>query len=96
MNEVVLPLMNVSRRLPSNQVNPKEPNQQGIFCTSSGSKISFAYLKLVDIFENSIINPREAFCIGIDYRVPQMHGLIDKNYIAKKQSSLLKYFFAML
>ena len=26
INEVVLPLLNVSRRLPSNDVNPKEPN----------------------------------------------------------------------
>ena len=87
LNEVVLPLMNVSRRLPDNTVNPKEPNQQGIFCTSAGSKLSFAYLKLVDIFETSIINPKEAFCIGIDYRVPQMHGLIDKNYISKLKMS---------
>lgn len=31
INEVVLPLLNVSRRLPSNDVNPKEPNQQRIF-----------------------------------------------------------------
>lgn len=26
LTEVVLPLMNVSRRLPDNSVNPKEPN----------------------------------------------------------------------
>lgn len=31
LNEIVLPLMNVSRRLPDNTVNPKEPNQQTIF-----------------------------------------------------------------
>ena len=28
IQEVVLPLMNVSRRLPDNTVNPKEPNAQ--------------------------------------------------------------------
>jgi hypothetical protein len=28
VNTVVLPLMNVSRRLPDGTVNPKEPNQQ--------------------------------------------------------------------
>jgi len=27
VNTVVLPLMNVSRRLPNGEVNPKEPNQ---------------------------------------------------------------------
>lgn len=31
INEIVLPLMNVSRRLPDNTVNEKEPNQQRIF-----------------------------------------------------------------
>lgn len=87
LNEIVLPLMNVSRRLPDNTVNPKEPNQQAIFCTSSGDKLSFAYLKLIDIFENSIINPRDAFCMGLDYRVPQMHGLIDKSYVDKLKMS---------
>jgi hypothetical protein len=43
INEVVLPLMNVSRRLPDNSVNEKEPNQQRIFMTSAGVKTSFAY-----------------------------------------------------
>ena len=38
INEVVLPLMNVSRRLPDNTVNEKEPNQQRIFMTSAGVK----------------------------------------------------------
>lgn len=28
ISEIVLPLMNVSRRLPDNTVNPKEPNAQ--------------------------------------------------------------------
>ena len=31
INEIVLPLMNVSRRLPDNTVNEKDPNQQRIF-----------------------------------------------------------------
>ena len=31
INEIVLPLMNVSRRLPDNTVNEREPNQQRIF-----------------------------------------------------------------
>lgn len=42
LNEIVLPLLNVSRRLPDNTVNDKEPNQQTVFCTSAGNKISFA------------------------------------------------------
>lgn len=49
INEVVLPLMNVSRRLPDNSVNEKEPNQQRIF-------IEFCHkiLKLVWLFTTYI------------------------------------------
>ena len=81
INEVVLPLMNVSRRLPDNTVNPNEPNQQVICMTSAGIKTSFAYDKLIDIFEKSIINPSHSFSFGCDYRVPMKHDLIDRDYI---------------
>ena len=87
LNEVVLPLMNVSRRLPDNTVNPKEPNQQTICMTSAGVKTSFAYEKLIDMFENAIIDPNNSFVFGCDYRVPAMHGLLDKTYINKLKMS---------
>ena len=73
--------MNVSRRLPDNTVNPKEPNAQRLIMTSAGVKSSFAYNELITTFENSIINPEESFCVGMDYRIPVMHGLTDKKYI---------------
>lgn len=73
--------MNVSRRLPNGEVNPNEVNQQRIFMTSAGSKSSFAYDLLIDAFESSIINPNEAFVFGCDYRVPLMHGLLDRTFI---------------
>jgi hypothetical protein len=81
INEIVLPLMNVSRRLPDNTVNPHEPNQQRIFMTSAGVKTSFAYDLLMDIFQKSIISPDTFFCMGCDYRVPVLHGLIERDYI---------------
>lgn len=87
INEIVLPLLNVSRRLPDNTVNRKEPNQQRIFMTSAGSKTSFSYDLLIDTFEASIIDPKNAFCFGCDYRVPMMHGLLDGNYINKLKMS---------
>ena len=87
INEVVLPLMNVSRRLPDNTVNEKEPNQQTIFMTSAGVKTSFAYDKLIDNFIDSIIHPKSTFVFGCDYRVPVLHGLLDKTYINKLKTS---------
>ena len=87
IQEVIIPLMNVSRRLPDDTVNPKEPNQQQIICTSAGVKSSYAYERLIDCLENSIIDPQNSFVFGCDYRVPAMHGLIDANYINKLKSS---------
>lgn len=81
IQEAVLPLMNVARRLPDNTVNPKEPNAQKLIMTSAGVKSSFAYDQLIDTFENSIINPEDSFCVGMDYRIPLMHGLTDKKFI---------------
>ena len=87
INEIVLPLMNVSRRLPDNTVNEKEPNQQTLCMTSAGVKTSFAYDKLIDMFENAIIDPYNSFVFGCDYRVPTLHGLLDRTYINKLKMS---------
>ncbi len=87
INTVVLPLMNVSRRLPDGSVNPKEPNQQQICATSAWLKTSFAYIKLIDMFVDSIINPNSTFVFGCDYRVPVMHGLLARDFVNKLKMS---------
>ena len=87
LNEIVLPLLNVSRRLPDNTVNEKEPNQQIICMTSAGNKTTYAYDRLIDNFENAIIDPKNSFVFGCDYRVPVLHGLLDKTYINKLKMS---------
>ena len=80
--QVVLPQMNVSRRMANGLVNPYEKiNTQVIYATSAGMKSSFAYEALLDTFEKSIIEPKSSFTIGLDYRIPVMHGLIDGNYV---------------
>ena len=80
--EVVLPQMNVSRRMANGLLNPYEKiNTQVIYATSAGTKSSFAYSALIDTFEKAIIDPKNNFCIGLDYRIPVLHGLIDGNYV---------------
>ena len=81
INTIVLPLLNVSRRLPDGTTNPKEPNQQVICATSAWQKTSFAYDRLIDNFEMSIMQPHQAFVFGCDYRVPVLHGLLPKDYV---------------
>lgn len=82
ISEVVLPQMNVSRRMANGTVNPNENiNTQVIYATSAGTKSSFAYAALIDTLEKAIIDPQLNFCIGLDYRIPVMHGLIDGKYV---------------
>lgn len=82
ISEVVLPQMNVSRRMANGLVNPYENiNTQVIYATSAGMKSSFAYEALIDTFEKAIIDPKHNFCIGLDYRIPVLHGLIDAKYV---------------
>lgn len=82
ISTVVLPQMNVSRRMANGLVNPYEKiNTQVIYATSAGSKSSFAYDKLIDTFVNAIIDPTHSFAIGIDYRIPVQHGLISGDYV---------------
>lgn len=80
--EVILPQMNVPRRMQNGLVNPYEKvNTQVIYATSAGTKSSFAYEALIDTFEKAIIDPKSSFCIGLDYRIPVLHGLIDKKFV---------------
>ena len=91
ITEVVLPLLNVNRRTRAGKVNKNEPHQQTIFSTSAGTKQSYAYEVLIETLEETIIDPTNAFVFGCDYRIPVMHGLLDKKYIQElKMSSTYK------
>ena len=81
LNEVVIPLMNVNRRTKARLVNQNEPHQAQFYLTSAGQKSSFAYQKLIELFEMQIYNPKAAFVWGCDYKVPMIHGLLPKNYL---------------
>lgn len=86
--EIILPQMNVSRRTANGLVNNKEAmNTQVIYATSAGMKSSFAYEALLDYFEESIIDPSRAFTMGLDYRIPMMHGLIDAAHVKNLKMS---------
>lgn len=91
ITEIVLPLLNVSRKTKAHTLNPNEPHQQIIFATSAGTKQSYAYDVLIETLQEAIIDPTNAFVFGCDYRVPMMHGLLDSKYIQEmKMSSTYK------
>lgn len=81
LNEVVLPLLNVDRKTTAGLLNPKENQQAQIYITSAGTRSSYAYTRLIELFENGIISPNSSFVWGCDYRVPLQHGLLNKTYL---------------
>lgn len=83
--------MNVSRRMKTGKVNYAEPQPQQLWMSSASSKSSYCYEQLIEMIEQEIIDPSSAFIFGCDYRVPLMHGLLDKKYLEKiKMSSTTK------
>ena len=82
LNEVIIPVMNVSRRLPDGTSDDNEVlNKSQIFVTTAGWKNTFAYDKLIQMLVGQITQP-EKFCImGGTWRIPVLMRLLDKNFV---------------
>ena len=82
LNEVIIPTMNVSRRLPDGSYDDREVlNKSQIYVTTAGWKNSFAYEKLITLLIQQIIEPEEAIVLGGSWRIPVMEGLLSKTFI---------------
>ena len=82
LNEVIIPTMNVDRRLPDGSRHEEEViNKSQIYVTTAGWKNSFAYEKLIQILIQQIIEPKEAVVLGGTWRVPVMEKLLKKSFI---------------
>ena len=82
LNEVIIPVMNISRRLPDGTKDDEEVlNKSQIFVTTAGWKASFAYDKLIQMLVGQITQPEKFFIMGGTYRIPQAMGMLDKHFI---------------
>lgn len=82
LNEVIIPTMNVDRRLSDGSRHEEETvNKSQIFVTTAGWKNSFAYQKLIQLLIQQIIDPSEAIVLGGSWRVPVMEKLLKKSFI---------------
>ena len=82
LNEVIIPTMNVDRRLSDGTRHEEEViNKSQIYITTAGWKNSFAYDKLITLLIQQIIEPNEAIVLGGTWRVPVMEKLLRKSYI---------------
>jgi len=81
LNERIIPLMNVNRRNSLGKVLPNEPHAAKLFVTTAGFQGSFAYDKLISSLCYSVIDPDNYMVIGMSFKVPMLHGLIDEKTI---------------
>ena len=82
LNEVIIPTMNVDRRLADGSRQEDEPvNKSQIYVTTAGWKNSFAYEKLIQLLIQQITEPGSAIVLGATWRVPVMEKLLRKSFI---------------
>ena len=82
LNEVIIPTMNVDRRLSNGTWKKEETvNKSQIYVTTAGWKNSFAYQKLMQLLIQMITDPTEAFVMGGTWRIPVMEKLLQKGFI---------------
>ena len=82
LNEVIIPTMNVDRRLSDGSRREDEPiNKSQIYVTTAGWKNSFAYEKLIQTLIQQITDPGQAIVLGGTWRVPVMEKLLRKSFI---------------
>ena len=82
LNEVIIPTMNVDRRLSDGSRHKEEViNKSQIYVTTAGWKNSFAYEKLIQILIQQIIEPNEAVVLGGTWRIPVLEELLSKSFI---------------
>ena len=84
LNEVIIPTMNVDRRLPDGSRLGEEEivNESQIYVTTAGWKNSFAYDKLIMTLIEQITRPKgEALVAGGTWRIPVLAGLLSKNFV---------------
>lgn len=87
LNQIVLPLMTLDRRMKNGRINEAEPQHAQIYSTSAGSKSTYAYEKLIEVLIKTVVVPKDNFVMGLDVRVPIMHGLVSKKHIQDQKIS---------
>ena len=82
LSEVLIPITNISRRLPDGTSIPEEKlNKSQCMITTAGYKNTFAYNKLIQFLIWQIVKPEQSIIMGGTWRIPVLMKLQDKNFI---------------
>ena len=84
LNEVIIPTMNVDRRLADGtRMEEQTTNKSQIYVTTAGWKNSYAYEKLMTTLMEEILNPAKSVVLGGTWRVPVMEGLLNQSFVSE-------------
>lgn len=82
LSEVLIPITNISRRLPDGTSIPEEKlNKSQCMITTAGYKNTFAYDKHIQFLIWQIVKPEQSIVMGGTWRIPVLMKLQDKNFI---------------
>ena len=86
LNEVIIPIMNVSRLCMDGTMQQEETlNKSQIYVTTAGWKGTFAYDKLIQLLVRMIVEPEKAFIMGGTWRIPVLMKLLDRSFLQDLQ-----------
>ena len=83
LQEILIPLMNVSRQCMDGSTHDEEVlNQSQLYITTAGQKGSFSYDKLIQTLVQMLVEPDKAYILGGTWRIPVLMGLQAKTFIS--------------
>lgn len=83
LQEVLIPLMNISRQCMDGTTHDEEIlNQSQLYITTAGQKGSFSYEKLIQTLVQMIVENDKAYILGGTWRIPVLMGLQAKTFIS--------------
>ena len=86
LNAVVIPTMAVDRNI-NGQVDKNEKiNRRQLYITSAGYKATFAYEKLIQLYCQMVVDPKQAFVFGGDYRLSLAEGRLSEEDMTATQA----------
>lgn len=87
LNEVLIPIMNVSRLCMDGTMQPEETlNKSQIYVTTAGWKGTFAYDKLIFTLVGMVTKPEKYFILGGTWRIPVLMKLLDRTFLQDLKS----------
>lgn len=97
VNGILVPTVSKIRRTYGvSRLNPYESHQRQTYTSSASSKSSYNYEKVLDILIKMIINPKSAWVMGLDYKVPVIEGIYPASFVRdiKTDSTMNEQLFA--